>query len=107
MWNRLDFSVIALDVGSQALEQILLVYGGGHTSTAALRILRVFRALRILRAFKLSAVWEPLNNVLQSMYKAAAPVASLAVLIFLFTLMFGLLGVRPTRPEPWSTACPP
>ena len=46
----------------------------------------------MLRAFKLSHVWEPLNNTLQTMYRAAAPVSSLAVLILIFTLMFALIG---------------
>lgn len=91
-WNRLDFSVIAIDIGSMLLEGMLAKIGGGHTSTAALRILRVFRALRILRAFKLSAVWQPLNNVLLSMFEVVKPVASLGLLILLFTLIFGLLG---------------
>lgn len=62
------------------------------TKTTSARILRVFRALRVLRAFKLSHVWEPLNRTLQTMYRAFAPVASLALLILLFTLMFALLG---------------
>lgn len=57
-----------------------------------LRAMRVFRALRILRAFKLGSVWEPLSSTLSTMYQAAAPIASLAVLVLLFILMFSLLG---------------
>jgi hypothetical protein len=95
-WNRLDFTILALDLGSLVLEHALASISAAGSGTAAnptsFRILRVFRALRVLRAFKLSNVWEPLNNTLQTMYKAAAPVSSLAVLILLFTIMFALLG---------------
>lgn len=99
-WNRLDFSVLVVDACAFTLELLLVddaedITDGGTSTDAhvtSIRVLRVFRALRVLRAFKLSHVWEPLTHTLQTMYRAAAPVSSLAVLILLFTLMFALLG---------------
>ena len=99
LWNRLDFTVLSVDLATTALEQALALaaaQGGGAAgdfgNPTSVRILRVFRALRVLRAFKLSKLWAPLNRTLATMHKAAAPVASLALLILLFTLIFALLG---------------
>ena len=98
-WNRLDFFVLALDVIGLGIQYGLAKLqgnGGGikeDVNTASLRALRVFRALRILRAFKLARSWQSLNNTLRTLVKAAMPVASLAVLILLFTLVS-----RPTQP---------
>ena len=98
-WNRLDFTVLSTDLASIALEQLvvrspLLEFddGGDGGKATSMRLLRVFRVLRVLRAFKLSRLWEPLNRTLVTMYNAAAPVASLALLIILFTFIFALLG---------------
>ena len=92
VWNRLDFTVVVVDIGSSLIEGILAAFGGGNTHVAMLRILRVFRALRVLRAFKLSNVWGALNNTIRTIYNGSAPVASLAILILLFTMMYALLG---------------
>ena len=93
-WNRLDFTVLTVDVGSQAVELAIDLLGGGDDTSnpTYVRVLRVFRAVRVLRAFKLSHVWEPLHVMLQMLFRAATPVLSLAVLILMFSLMFALLG---------------
>ena len=91
LWNRMDFSVLAIEYFVDMLQILAsqLLSSDGITSV---RILRTFRAMRVLRAFKLSHVWTPLHNTLQTMSKAIAPVASLAVLTLIFTMLFALLG---------------
>lgn len=92
IWNRLDFTILAIDLVSSALEILLAQFMDGEVNTTVLRALRVFRALRILRAFKLGRVWGSLNKALNTFYKGIVPVASLAVLVLLFTIIFAILG---------------
>lgn len=89
MWNRLDFSVLLIVMSANVLENTLTSSG---VNASSLRALRVLRAIRILRAFKLSHLWTPLSNTMTSLTSVAPAVASLAVLIAILTLCFGLLG---------------
>ncbi|KAM3173934.1 hypothetical protein ACTXT7_011589 [Hymenolepis weldensis] len=54
----------------------------------------VFRCARLLRVFKVTRYWNSLRNLVGSLLASMRSIASLLVLLFLFIVIFALLGMQ-------------
>lgn len=70
----------------------------------------VLRCVRLLRIFKVTKYWASLRNLVASLINSMRSIASLLLLLFLFIVIFALLGMqvfggrfnRPTEDKPRS-----
>ena len=69
--------------------EIAIAAAGGHRSAG---VLSVFRALRLFRIFRLSQSWRSLRIILQTLQDSAVSATPLGLLLFIFMLMFSLMG---------------
>jgi len=82
-WNVLDFAIVGVSVASLAL--------GDASSLKALRSLRALRALRPLRVV---SRYPSLKLVVNSIFGALPKVSNVALVNFLFFLIFAIVGVQ-------------
>jgi hypothetical protein len=82
-WNVLDFFVVACSVVSLA----------APGDTESLRPLKVFRACRALRPLRVIARHPGMRQVVNALIASVPGVANVCVLLLLFFLIFGILGV--------------
>lgn len=82
-WNILDFIIVAVSIASIVL--------GGASSLKALRSLRALRALRPLRVV---SRYPSLKLVVNSIFGALPKVSNVALVNFLFFLIFAIVGVQ-------------
>ncbi|XP_078270773.1 voltage-dependent L-type calcium channel subunit alpha-1D-like isoform X7 [Rhinoraja longicauda] len=54
----------------------------------------VFRCVRLLRIFKVTRHWQSLSNLVASLLNSMRSIASLLLLLFLFIIIFSLLGMQ-------------
>uniref|UniRef100_A0A4W3IEN1 Voltage-dependent L-type calcium channel subunit alpha n=1 Tax=Callorhinchus milii TaxID=7868 RepID=A0A4W3IEN1_CALMI len=54
----------------------------------------VFRCVRLLRIFKVTRHWTSLSNLVASLLNSMRSIASLLLLLFLFIIIFSLLGMQ-------------
>ncbi|XP_059505862.1 voltage-dependent L-type calcium channel subunit alpha-1D-like isoform X3 [Stegostoma tigrinum] len=54
----------------------------------------VFRCVRLLRIFKVTRHWQSLSNLVASLLNSMRSIASLLLLLFLFIIIFALLGMQ-------------
>ncbi|XP_051777018.1 voltage-dependent L-type calcium channel subunit alpha-1D [Erpetoichthys calabaricus] len=54
----------------------------------------VFRCVRLLRIFKVTRHWTSLSNLVASLLNSMKSIASLLLLLFLFIIIFSLLGMQ-------------
>ncbi|XP_077337609.1 voltage-dependent L-type calcium channel subunit alpha-1S isoform X2 [Lithobates pipiens] len=54
----------------------------------------VLRCIRLLRIFKITRYWTSLNNLVASLLNSVRSIASLLLLLFLFMIIFALLGMQ-------------
>ncbi|XP_039270704.2 voltage-dependent L-type calcium channel subunit alpha-1D-like isoform X2 [Styela clava] len=54
----------------------------------------VLRCVRLLRIFKMTRYWNSLSNLVASLLNSIRSIASLLVLLFLFIIIFSLLGMQ-------------
>ncbi|XP_057213136.1 voltage-dependent L-type calcium channel subunit alpha-1D isoform X3 [Triplophysa rosa] len=54
----------------------------------------VFRCVRLLRIFKVTRHWASLSNLVASLLNSMKSIASLLLLLFLFIIIFSLLGMQ-------------
>ncbi|XP_068125554.1 voltage-dependent L-type calcium channel subunit alpha-1S [Hyperolius riggenbachi] len=54
----------------------------------------VLRCIRLLRLFKITRYWTGLNNLVASLLNSVRSIASLLLLLFLFMIIFALLGMQ-------------
>ncbi|KAM9319253.1 voltage-dependent L-type calcium channel subunit alpha-1S [Gastrophryne carolinensis] len=54
----------------------------------------VLRCIRLLRIFKITRYWTSLNNLVASLLNSVRSIASLLLLLFLFMVIFALLGMQ-------------
>jgi len=84
-FNRFDcFVVIA------SIIEFALIY---HDLMPPLGI-SVLRCVRLLRVFKVTRYWTALRNLIASLLNSMKSIASLLLLLFLFIVIFALLGMQ-------------
>jgi len=84
-FNRFDcFVVIA------SIIEFVLIYMGLMTPLG----ISVLRCVRLLRVFKVTRYWTALRNLVASLLNSMKSIASLLLLLFLFIVIFALLGMQ-------------
>ncbi|XP_071784403.1 voltage-dependent L-type calcium channel subunit alpha-1D-like isoform X3 [Asterias amurensis] len=84
LFNRFDCFVVC----SSLLEVVLM-----YAEVIQLGI-SVLRCVRLLRVFKVTRYWASLRNLVASLLNSMRSIASLLLLLFLFILIFALLGMQ-------------
>ncbi|XP_074971511.1 voltage-dependent L-type calcium channel subunit alpha-1S-like [Phalacrocorax aristotelis] len=85
LFNRFDCFVVCAGI----LEAILVELG----SLSPLGI-SVLHCIRLLRIFKITRYWTSLSNLVASLLNSVRSIASLLLLLFLFIIVFALLGMQ-------------
>ncbi|KAG5282161.1 hypothetical protein AALO_G00052880 [Alosa alosa] len=83
--NRFDCFVVVVGI-----LEIILVTAGVMTPLG----ISVMRCMRLLRIFKLTKHWTSLNNLIASLLNSVRSIACLLLLLFLFIVIFALLGMQ-------------
>ncbi|UJR26618.1 hypothetical protein I4U23_007937 [Adineta vaga] len=84
-FNRFDCFVVIASI----IEFVLIHFG----IMPALGI-SVLRCVRLLRVFKVTRYWTALRNLVASLLNSMKSIASLLLLLFLFIVIFALLGMQ-------------
>ncbi|VDK31705.1 unnamed protein product [Taenia asiatica] len=85
MFNRFDCFVVICSI----LEIVFIM-----TKLMPPLGVSVFRCARLLRVFKVTRYWNSLRNLVGSLLASMRSIASLLVLLFLFIVIFALLGMQ-------------
>ncbi|KAL3318747.1 hypothetical protein Ciccas_002588, partial [Cichlidogyrus casuarinus] len=85
MFNRFDFFVVICSIFELVLTKTGLLPPLGVS---------VLRCARLLRVFKVTSAWDSLRNLVGSLLASMKSIVSLLVLLFLFILIFALLGMQ-------------
>ncbi|KAM3872323.1 dihydropyridine-sensitive L-type skeletal muscle calcium channel subunit alpha-1-like [Diretmus argenteus] len=85
LFNRFDFFVVLCGI----LEMILLSVGAMMPLGFS-----VLRCIRLLRFLKVTKYWTALSNLVASLLNSVRSIASLLLLLFLFIVIFSLLGMQ-------------
>lgn len=85
LFNRFDAFVVICSI----LEVILL-----YTDVMPPLGVSVLRCARLLRVFKATRYWSSLRNLVASLLNSMRSIASLLLLLFLFIVIFALLGMQ-------------
>ena len=83
-WNILDFLIVIFTILTWVLESLL----------PNVSFVKGFRALRALRPLKIVSTNESLKIVVYSVFEAIPELASVALIVVLFLLVFGILGIQ-------------
>jgi len=85
-WNRLDFIIVVFGVISMVIENIGL--------SVDIEFVRAFRALRALRPLRVVSKNEGIKTVVNSLLLSIPSLLNVLLIICLFLLVFGILGVQ-------------
>ncbi|VDP75378.1 unnamed protein product [Echinostoma caproni] len=85
MFNRFDFFVVICSI----IEIVLI-----RTKVMPPLGVSVLRCARLLRVFKVTRYWSSLRNLVGSLLASLKSIVSLLVLLFLFIVIFALLGMQ-------------
>ncbi|XP_073404027.1 voltage-dependent L-type calcium channel subunit alpha-1S [Dendrobates tinctorius] len=85
LFNRFDCFVVCTGI-----LEILLVASNIMSPLG----ISVLRCIRLLRIFKITRYWTSLNNLVASLLNSVRSIASLLLLLFLFMIIFALLGMQ-------------
>uniref|UniRef100_A0A8C1LT40 Voltage-dependent L-type calcium channel subunit alpha n=1 Tax=Cyprinus carpio TaxID=7962 RepID=A0A8C1LT40_CYPCA len=85
IFNRFDCFVVTIGI-----LEIFLVVSNIMTPLG----ISVMRCIRLLRLFKITRYWTSLNNLVASLLNSVKSIASLLLLLFLFIVIFSLLGMQ-------------
>nr|DBA33910.1 TPA: hypothetical protein GDO54_001529 [Pyxicephalus adspersus] len=85
LFNRFDYFVVCT-----GLLEIMLVASDIMSPLG----ISVLRCIRLLRIFKITRYWTSLNNLVASLLNSVRSIASLLLLLFLFMIIFALLGMQ-------------
>ncbi|TNN10238.1 Voltage-dependent L-type calcium channel subunit alpha-1C isoform 1 [Schistosoma japonicum] len=85
MFNRFDFFVVICSI----IEVVLI-----QTKVMPPLGVSVLRCARLLRVFKVTRYWSSLRNLVGSLLASLKSIVSLLVLLFLFIVIFALLGMQ-------------
>ncbi|XP_062419871.1 dihydropyridine-sensitive L-type skeletal muscle calcium channel subunit alpha-1-like isoform X3 [Pungitius pungitius] len=102
LFNRFDCFVV-----STGIMELILVYMG----VMSVMGISVLRCIRLLRLLKVTRYWTSLSNLVASLLNSVRSIACLLLLLFLFIVIFSLLGMQvfggkfnfPNQPKPRST----
>ncbi|XP_041748107.1 dihydropyridine-sensitive L-type skeletal muscle calcium channel subunit alpha-1 [Coregonus clupeaformis] len=102
LFNRFDCFVVSTGI----LELILV-----RMDVMTVMGISVLRCIRLLRLLKVTKYWTSLSNLVVSLLNSTKSIASLLLLLFLFIVIFSLLGMQvfggkfnfPNQPKPRST----
>jgi hypothetical protein len=84
-WNVLDFSMVII----QIVTWILALLDLGHFN----KTFRVIRCLRALRPLRFVNKNEGIKTVVNALFLSIPSLLNVLLIIFLFILIFGILGV--------------
>jgi len=84
-WNKLDFIIVLFGVISMILENI--------GNAADIDFIRAFRALRALRPLRMVSKNEGIKTVVNALLQSIPSLLNVLLIIILFLLVFGILGV--------------
>ncbi|XP_070559615.1 voltage-dependent L-type calcium channel subunit alpha-1D-like isoform X5 [Ptychodera flava] len=85
LFNRFDCFVVC-----SSLLEMVLIYAELINPIG----ISVLRCVRLLRVFKATRYWASLRNLVASLLNSLRSIASLLLLLFLFILIFALLGMQ-------------
>ncbi|XP_057675520.1 voltage-dependent L-type calcium channel subunit alpha-1D isoform X2 [Corythoichthys intestinalis] len=85
LFNRFDCFVVCGGIMETFLVELALMSPLG---------ISVFRCVRLLRIFKVTRHWASLSNLVASLLNSMKSIASLLLLLFLFIIIFSLLGMQ-------------
>uniref|UniRef100_A0A8C8I3B1 Voltage-dependent L-type calcium channel subunit alpha n=1 Tax=Oncorhynchus tshawytscha TaxID=74940 RepID=A0A8C8I3B1_ONCTS len=102
LFNRFDCFVVSTGI----LELILV-----RMDVMTVMGISVLRCIRLLRLLKVTKYWTSLSNLVVSLLNSTKSIACLLLLLFLFIVIFSLLGMQvfggkfnfPNQPKPRST----
>ncbi|KAJ3583219.1 hypothetical protein NHX12_034190 [Muraenolepis orangiensis] len=84
-FNRFDCLVVCGGIGETILVELGIMPPLG---------ISVLRCVRLLRIFKVTRHWTALSNLVASLLNSMKSIASLLLLLFLFLIIFALLGMQ-------------
>ncbi|TSL97240.1 Voltage-dependent L-type calcium channel subunit alpha-1D [Bagarius yarrelli] len=93
LFNRFDCFVVCGGIVETILVELEIMSPLG---------ISVFRCVRLLRIFKVTRHWASLSNLVASLLNSMKSIASLLLLLFLFIIIFSLLGMQ-LFGEDWNT----
>ncbi|XP_041459338.1 voltage-dependent L-type calcium channel subunit alpha-1D-like isoform X6 [Lytechinus variegatus] len=85
LFNRFDCFVVC-----SSIIEVVLIYAHIIPPIG----ISVLRCVRLLRVFKATRYWTALRNLVASLLNSMRSIASLLLLLFLFILIFALLGMQ-------------
>uniref|UniRef100_A0A3Q3A1V9 Voltage-dependent L-type calcium channel subunit alpha n=1 Tax=Kryptolebias marmoratus TaxID=37003 RepID=A0A3Q3A1V9_KRYMA len=85
LFNRFDCFVVCGGISETILVELEIMSPLG---------ISVFRCVRLLRIFKVTRHWQSLSNLVASLLNSMKSIASLLLLLFLFIIIFSLLGMQ-------------
>uniref|UniRef100_A0A671PMK8 Voltage-dependent L-type calcium channel subunit alpha n=1 Tax=Sinocyclocheilus anshuiensis TaxID=1608454 RepID=A0A671PMK8_9TELE len=85
LFNRFDCFVVCGGIVETILVELEIMSPLG---------ISVFRCVRLLRIFKVTCHWASLSNLVASLLNSMKSIASLLLLLFLFIIIFSLLGMQ-------------
>uniref|UniRef100_A0A673FP42 Voltage-dependent L-type calcium channel subunit alpha n=1 Tax=Sinocyclocheilus rhinocerous TaxID=307959 RepID=A0A673FP42_9TELE len=85
LFNRFDCFVVCGGIVETILVELEIMSPLG---------ISVFRCVRLLRIFKVTRHWAALSNLVASLLNSMKSIASLLLLLFLFIIIFSLLGMQ-------------
>ncbi|XP_058488624.1 calcium channel, voltage-dependent, L type, alpha 1D subunit, a isoform X13 [Solea solea] len=85
LFNRFDCFVVCGGITETILVEFEIMSPLG---------ISVFRCVRLLRIFKVTRHWQSLSNLVASLLNSMKSIASLLLLLFLFIIIFSLLGMQ-------------
>uniref|UniRef100_A0A8C4EFA1 Voltage-dependent L-type calcium channel subunit alpha n=1 Tax=Dicentrarchus labrax TaxID=13489 RepID=A0A8C4EFA1_DICLA len=102
LFNRFDCFVV-----STGIMELILV----HMGVMSVMGISVLRCIRLLRLLKVTRYWTSLSNLVASLLNSVRSIACLLLLLFLFIVIFSLLGMQvfggkfnfPNKSKPRST----
>lgn len=84
-WNVLDFIIVFFSIVNWIIEAL---------SSADISFVKGFRALRALRPLRVVSKNEGIKTVVNSLLKSIPSLLNVLLIIILFLLVFGILGVQ-------------
>ncbi|KAM8913693.1 dihydropyridine-sensitive L-type skeletal muscle calcium channel subunit alpha-1-like isoform 4-T4 [Spinachia spinachia] len=85
LFNRFDCFVV-----STGIIELILV----HMGVMSVMGISVLRCIRLLRLLKVTRYWTSLSNLVASLLNSVRSIACLLLLLFLFIVIFSLLGMQ-------------
>ena len=88
-WNRVDFAIVIISV----LDTIISSEEAGDLSDGTLTSVKVIRLARLIRPMRLLSKNDGLKTAIQALAMSVGSILNLLVIVFLFMLIFGIIGV--------------